>query len=134
MYIILLSNYHSCKWEAINLVLHYLIDMIHKTVKLSHLKKSQIIQKQNNLNNVPGLLNIFWLNFNKAHHSFLHPFCLGKNWFSKTSTWSFDWGTGAWVHAYSRNVNNIKLKNVSHTWWYIQVRENSRSILERDKT
>ena len=36
---ILVSNYHGCKEEAINLILHYLIDIIHKTVKPSHLEK-----------------------------------------------------------------------------------------------
>ena len=71
---------------------HYLIDIIHKTVKPSHLKKLQIIQKINKLN-VPGQTER--LNFNNANHSFLHPFCLGGNRFSKNFTWSFDWGTGA---------------------------------------
>ena len=36
MYIILVSNYHGCKGEAINLMPHYLIDIIHKTVKPSN--------------------------------------------------------------------------------------------------
>ena len=76
------------------------------------------------------------MNSNKANHSFHHPFRLGGNRFSKTFTWSFEWGTGAWVkmhrfNAYSRNVNTI---NFSHIWWNIQVRENSTSILEREKT
>ena len=37
--VILVSNYHGCKEEAINLIPHYLIDIIHKTVKPSHLQK-----------------------------------------------------------------------------------------------
>ena len=44
MYIILVSNYHGCKGEEINLIPQYLIDIIHKTVKPSHLKKLKIIQ------------------------------------------------------------------------------------------
>ena len=39
-----MSNYHACKEEAINLILPYLIDIIHKTVKPSHLEKLQITQ------------------------------------------------------------------------------------------
>ena len=39
-----MPNYHGCKGEAINLIPHYLIDIIHKTVKPSHLEKLQIIQ------------------------------------------------------------------------------------------
>ena len=45
MYIILVSNYHGYKGEAINLIPHYLIDIIHKTLKPPHLKKLQIMQK-----------------------------------------------------------------------------------------
>ena len=40
----LVSNYHGCKEEAINLIPHFLIDIIHKTVKPSHLEKLEIIQ------------------------------------------------------------------------------------------
>ena len=48
----------------------------------------------------------------KQNDSFVHPFCLGRNKFSKTSTWSFEWGTGARVkmhrfNAFSRNVDTI---------------------------
>ena len=46
---ILVSNYHGCKEEATNVMPHYLIDIIHKTVKPSHLEKLQIIQNINNL-------------------------------------------------------------------------------------
>ena len=38
--VILVSNYHGCKGEAINLIPYYLIDIIYKTIKLS---KIQII-------------------------------------------------------------------------------------------
>ena len=38
-------------------------------------------------------------------------------------------------NAFSRNSKTIeKLKNFSHRWWNIQVKENSTSILERDTT
>ena len=36
---ILVSNYHGCKEEAINLIPHYLIDVIYKTVKPTHSEK-----------------------------------------------------------------------------------------------
>ena len=39
-----MSNSHGCKEEAINLIPHFLIDIIHKTVKPSHLEKLEIIQ------------------------------------------------------------------------------------------
>ena len=78
-----MSNYNGCKEEAINcLITHYLIDIIHKTVKPSHSEKLQIIQNINN--------------FGKANHSFFHYFRLERNRFSKNSTWSFEWGTRAY--------------------------------------
>ena len=53
-----MSNYHCCKGETINLTPHYLIDIIHKTVKPSNLEKLQIIQ--NIINQyVPSHLHIF---------------------------------------------------------------------------
>ena len=54
--VILVSNYHGRKEEAINLIPHYLINIIHKTVKPSHLENLQTIQ---NINNVPSHLHIF---------------------------------------------------------------------------
>ena len=89
-----------------------MIDIIYKTVKLSHLKKLQIIQ--NMKPNVSSHLHIFWLNFNKTNYSFLHLFLLfGKQIFErmvpgamsisfclerddKNLGTSFEWG-GAWV-------------------------------------
>ena len=45
-----MSNYHGCKGEAINLIPHYIIDVIYKTVKpSSHFEKLQIIQNIKNL-------------------------------------------------------------------------------------
>ena len=107
---------------------HYLIDINYKTVLASHLAKLQIMQ---NINNVPRHLHIFWLNFDKANRSFLHPFHLGENRLSKNCTWSFEWGTGAWVkmhrfNAFSRNVGTVIWKRFP-----TQVKENSTSILVR---
>ena len=86
------------------------------------------------LTNVPSHLNIFWLNFDKGNYSLLHPFRLGRNIFSKKSTRSFEWGTGAWLNEFSGSVNNINWKNFSHTHGGIYKSENSTSILDRDKT
>ena len=47
--VILESNYHGCKEEAINLIPQYLKDIIHKLVKPSHLEKLKIIQNVNKL-------------------------------------------------------------------------------------
>ena len=44
-----MSNYRGCKEEAINLIPQYLIDIIHKTVKPSHIEKLQIIKNINKL-------------------------------------------------------------------------------------
>ena len=109
--VILVSNCHGCKEEAINLIPHYLIDIIHKTVKPSHLEKLQIIQNINKL--MFQVIFIFsdWILI-KKNHSFLQPFGLGGNRFSRNSTWSFEWGTRAWVkkhifNAFSKNVSTI---------------------------
>ena len=114
-----------------------MIDSIYKTVKPSHLKKLQIIKKTKKPN-VSSRLHILWLNFGKANDSFLHPFLFVGNRFSKKSAWNLEWETKAWVkihrfNVFSRNVNTINLIFL-HTWWNIQVSENSASILERDKT
>ena len=66
--------------------------------------------------NVRSHLHVFWLNFDEANHSFLHPFRLGRNRFSQNSTCSFEWRPEAWVkmhrfNAFSRNVNTINWKN-----------------------
>ena len=44
--VILVSNYHGCKeGEAINFILHYILDIIYKTVKPSHSEKLKIIPR-----------------------------------------------------------------------------------------
>ena len=57
-----------------NLIPHYLIDIIHKTVKPSHLEKLQIMK--NISKQMLQVISIFQQN--KANHSFLHPFRLGE--------------------------------------------------------
>ena len=47
--IVLVSNYYGCKGEAIKLIPYYIIDIICKTIRPSHLKKLQIIRNINNL-------------------------------------------------------------------------------------
>ena len=57
-----MPNYHDCKREAINLIPHYVIDIIYKTVQPSHLEK-EIAKKRKE-------------NFGKANCNFLHPLLL----------------------------------------------------------
>ena len=109
-HIILVSNCHCCKEEAINLFDRY-YSQNYKAITFRKITN----HTKYKLTDVPSHLHIFWLNFDKENHSFLHPFRLGGNRFSKNSTWSFEWGTGAWVkmhrfNAFSRNVNNINWK------------------------
>ena len=44
-----MSNDQGCKEEVISLIPHYLIDIVHRTVKPSHLEKLQIIEDINKL-------------------------------------------------------------------------------------
>ena len=44
--VVLVSNYHGCKGEAIKLIPYYMTDIIYKTAKPSHLKKLQVIQNR----------------------------------------------------------------------------------------
>ena len=75
-----MSNYHGCKEEAINLIPHYLIDIIHKTVKPSHLEKLQIIQ------NINKLILIKQIIVSST------PFVLGETDFQKTLPGVLSWG------------------------------------------
>ena len=134
-----MSNCDGCKEEAINLIPHYLTDIIYKTVNPSHqLQILQIIQNTNKLMFHSSHLHIFWLKFDKENHNFLQPFRLEGNRFSKSSTWSFEWGTGTWVkmhrfNAFSRNVNTINWKFFP-THGGICKSKKIQQILERDKT
>ena len=47
--VILVSNYHGCKEEVINLIAHYLVNIIYKTVNPSHLEELEIIRNVNKL-------------------------------------------------------------------------------------
>ena len=49
IYLILVSNCHGCTGQAIELMRYYMIDIMYKTIKSSHLKILQIIQNINNL-------------------------------------------------------------------------------------
>ena len=48
-YVVLVLTFYGCKGETIKLMPYYMIDIIHETVKPSHLKKLQIIKNINNL-------------------------------------------------------------------------------------
>ena len=92
------------------LIPQYLIDIIHKTVRPSHLEKLQIIENINKL--IFQVIFIFsdWLLINQII-VFSTPFALGGNRFSKNSACSFEWITGAWVKMYRfdaffRSVNS----------------------------
>ena len=135
--VILVPNYHGCKEEIINLIPHYLIDIIYKTVKPSHLEKLKIIRNVDKPM-FQAIVIFFWLNFDRANHSFLHPFCLGANRFLKNTTWSFEWGTQSWVkmhrfNAFSRNVNTINWKNFP-THVEIYKSEKIQEAFWKDKT
>ena len=111
--VILVSNYHGCKGKTINLILHYMIDIIYKTLKVPHPEKLQFIQNIKNL--MFQVIFIFsdWI-FIKQIIVFSTPFCCWGNRFSNNYAWNFEWGMGAWVkmprsNAFSRNMNTIKL-------------------------
>ena len=119
-----MSNYHDCKGETINLIPHYLIDIIYKTVKLSHLEKLQIMQNINKL--MFQVIFIFsdWILIKQIIVSSNFLFLAHRgNRFSKNCTWSFEWGTETWIkmhrfNAFS-NVNTKKWKKFPYTWWNI---------------
>ena len=111
-----MSNYHGCKWETINLIPHYLIQIIYKAVKLSHSEKLKIIQNINKL--ILQVIFIFsdWILIKQIIVSSTPLFLvLRGNRFSKNCTWIFDWGTGARVkmHRFNSfsNVNTVNRKN-----------------------
>ena len=110
-----MSNYHGCKWETINLIPHYLIQIIHKAVKLSHSEKLKIIQNINKL--ILQVIFIFsdWILIKQIIASSTPLFLVfGKNRFSKNCAWSFEWRIGAWVKMRRLNaffnVNTINSK------------------------
>ena len=102
-----------------------MIYIIYKTIKLAHLKKLQILQ------------NIFWLNFYKVNHSFLHLFLLLGEWVISFYLGYDDKNLGAsfpWGETFSRNVNIINLQNFpTHRGIYTSLKENLTSILDRNE-
>ena len=88
-----MSNYHDCKEEAINLIPHYLIDIIHKTVTPSDLEKLQIIQNTNKL--MFQVIFIFsnWILIKQIIASST-PFVLGETDFQKILAEIMNWGLG----------------------------------------
>ena len=85
-----MSNDHSCKEEAINLMPHYLKDIIHKTVKPSHLEKLQNINKI-----MFQVIFIFsdWISIKQIIVSST-PFVLGEKDFQKILPGVLSWGLG----------------------------------------
>ena len=64
-----------------------MIDIIHKTAKPSNLQKLESIQNIKNLM-FQVIFIFFWMNFDKANHSFLHPFLLLEETdFLKNAAW-----------------------------------------------
>ena len=88
-----MSNYHGWKEEVINLIPHYLIDIIYKTVKPSHLEKLQIIQNVNKI--MFQVIFIFsdWILIEQIMAS-SNRFVLGETDFQKIITGVLSWGLG----------------------------------------
>ena len=108
--VVLVSNYHGSKVEAINLIPHYYL----LNCKTIIFRKIKIIQNVNNL-----IFQVIFIIFDSIFINqiivFSTSFCLGGTDFHKYSARSFEWGTGAWVkmhrsHAFSTNVNTMNLK------------------------
>ena len=98
-----------------------MIGPICKAVKSLHLEKLQILQNINNLMFLVIFIFSDWILI-KQVTVFSISFW---NKFLKSSAWSFEWGTRAWVkiprfNAFSRNANTINLKNLCHTWSNVQ--------------
>ena len=105
--------------------------------------------------NVPSYLHIFLLNFDKkvivssppfrcwgnrlskefCLRKWVISFCLERN--DKDIGTSFEWRETwvkvPWINAFSRNFSSINLNVFPHVMEYKSLRENSTSILKRDK-
>ena len=98
-----MSNYHGWKEEVIKLIPHYLIDINYIIVaKAITFRKTAVVANGNKP--MFQVIYIFsdWILIEQIIASY-HPFCLGGNRFSKNSTRSFEWGTGAWVKKHRFN-------------------------------
>ena len=108
-----MSNYHGCKRETINLIPHYLIDIIHKTIKPSYLEKLQIIQNIYNLMFQVVFIFSDWILIKQIIVSSA-PFVLGETNFLKIL-----------LEVLRGELADGMSKNAYIEWWNIQVRENS---------
>ena len=115
-----MSNYRGYKGEAINSIPHYIIDIIYKTVRPSHLEKLQTIQNIYNL-----MFHIIFIFFDwiliKQIIVFSSFFCCWGKQISKKNLSEVLSGSGGWAlvkmprfNAFSWNVNTINL-NTFHT-------------------
>ena len=127
-------------------------DVIYKTVKPSRLEKLQI--KQNIKNIMFQVIFTFsdWILIKKVIVSsppfrcwgnrlskefclrkWVISFCLERN--DKDIGTSFEWRETwvPWINAFSRNFSSINLNVFPHMMEYKSLRENSTSILKRDK-
>ena len=96
-----------------NLITHYLIEIIYKTVKPSHLEKLLIIQNINKL--MYQVIFIFpdSILVKQIIVSSTPLFlALGGNRFSKNCTWRCECGFGAWVEMHRFNAfSNVNTRN-----------------------
>ena len=129
-------NYHGCRRKAIKLIPHNLIDILHITVKPSHLEKLQIIQ---NINKLMFQVIIFsdWILIKQIIVSSTY-FFFGEA-FSRKFNWSFEWGTEAEkkmhrFNAFSRNVRTIYWKIFPTHGGICKIEKIQQAFLERDKT
>ena len=98
-----MSNYHGCKEEVANKLNTTLFDRHYlQNCKAITFRKIAIIPNGNKL--MFQVIFIFsdWILTEQIIAS-SNPFCLGGNRFSKNSTRSFEWGTGAWVKKHRFN-------------------------------
>ena len=83
----MVSTYHGCKGEAIKYdMILYDRDIIQdcKTITFEKIANDTKYKKPN----VPSHLHIFRLDFDKANHSFIHPFLLLREInFRKNAAW-----------------------------------------------
>ena len=101
--IIKVASYIFWRNLSVKLIPHYLIDIIYKIVaKAITFRKIAIVPNGNKL--MFQVIFIFsdWILTEQIIAS-SNPFCLGGNRFSKNSTRSFEWGTGAWVKKHRFN-------------------------------
>ena len=112
-----MSNYHGCKEEAINVIPHYLIDILHETVKSSHLEKLKMVQNINKLMFQAILIFFDWILIKQIIVSST-PFVLAQTDFQKLLPGDLSGRLEARVkmhrfNAFSGNLNTINWKDFS---------------------